>query len=314
MLRRPRRDDFTSGASRRRLQSEQLASTTTHRPNPRAACRLDPPSSRWTGSEAPDEVEAPSVERTACQGEAWRPAASGLAHELALARSTGGGLLPGFRRGFTGQGLEGSRRPAPLVGLADALQRSGTSRAPCWSVPGDETLPQLDSLGHFLSRNRRAAGRSPGVVMGRPGRSRAVFPSDSAPRASLSRKSVRLALPPFEPLAQPARRARRSEQPAGPAKVRNVALARPARACPARSATQAARAVLPPGVEGRFLRGPAKSPGIRCTRSAFRRRAARWPTPGSRPGPPRLAWDCPQLLTSLWKTLGALSSTDHRAP
>lgn len=66
-------------------------------------------------------------------------------------------------------------------------------------------MPRPDPLGHLLSCNRRAAGRNTGTACRRPRPKSRRQRSDSTARAVLSQKSIRLAIPPIDPLAQAAR-------------------------------------------------------------------------------------------------------------
>lgn len=197
--------------------------------------------------------------------------------------------------------------------VARGLKGPCGCRAPSWSVPGDESfaptrsaraLHVTESLGCRSESRRRQicqVGRSRTGVSPIPPR------GPRSPRrgaGSRSPRSTRLHRPP----AGLAKARNQQDRPS----IRRVALARSARARPARSTIQVACATRSFGVEGRLLQCPAKSPGIRRTRSAFHRRiAGRGRQADAQHGP--LARGSPQLLTSLWRACDAFSFTGHGA-
>lgn len=144
--------------------------------------------------------------------------------------SPGEGLQPGISRGFTSQ-RPGLAPPAPLVaGRKVAVRPLRLPRAPCWPMPGDESFAPTRSIRalHVAQSLRwRPECQHRQGLRGRP--KPPCHPTDSAARASLSRKSIKPAIPPIDPLTQAARWVRRSEEPTGPYGFRRVVLAHSAR-------------------------------------------------------------------------------------
>lgn len=198
--------------------------------------------------------------------------------ELALARATGNLGRASARR--QPSALEpGEERLSPSI----TLHRSHWQ--PVRTASNPSTAAVLAGARRWSFAPTRSA-RAPPVAQSPRGRSETdaacrgqaeAMPrwSDSAARAACSRERTNPRSPPVDPLSWAARRL---PPPAGGVSTRPTEP--PLRVC-TRSAsspgtvgdTGCSRS-LPPGVEGRFTRGPAKSQGIGRTRGAFRRWAA----------------------------------------
>jgi len=133
-------------------------------------------------------------------------------------------------------------------------------------------LPQPDPPGHLMSRDRGAPGGEPAACGRRPRRAGAVDLRRSRRAALLSRL-----------------RSRVNDRASG-------------------SRGPATRLRKPAVAEGRFTRTSAKRPEIGCTRGAFHRWATRTREPGLSSGFACQVGPYPQVVTNLWRTLGAVPS------
>jgi hypothetical protein len=253
---------MTSGVSRRPLQPEQLASTTTHRPILDQPCRPTHPACAGVRADLPTGLGPRPSHRPPRRGDAM---ACTPARALRLGRRVSARHQPRF----LGSGADELGSPAPLAACA---QSARAVRASCWPTPACESFAPTRSA------------RAPPVAQSPQCRSelRHRWPS-TRPKPRRRHKRFRRTSPCFREKARSSRTPR-STCSRGPPAVTGPpkreaqkdrmetpcdTLARITQARSARLAAETARADQPPEVEGRLTHRSAKSHGIRRTRGAF---------------------------------------------